>query len=168
MLQISAAWRSADGQHARRRQLMGTSESRPFRTPVCPEFPDRLTYEFLHDIALVMRRVKGRTRASGSSYGRGASLRRSHAACASPHRRWFVWLRHGRKMLKAILRTVASCIERQDLDTLEELRAHRARVISALSCLRDFDVRIPLRKNQDDLAIIDDGIARLRASRPEA
>ncbi|MCP4618152.1 MAG: hypothetical protein GY844_17170 [Bradyrhizobium sp.] len=71
-------------------------------------------------------------------------------------------------MLKAILRTVASCIERQDLDTLEELRAHRARVISALSCLRDFDVRIPLRKNQDDLAIIDDGIARLRASRPEA
>jgi hypothetical protein len=56
---------------------------------------------------------------------------------------------------------VESFVKLRNLAALEELRAHRRRTLEGLRALRDLDVTTPIKQNEEELVIIEDGIIRL-------
>lgn len=59
-------------------------------------------------------------------------------------------------------RIVDAYVKTQNRRALEEMSAHRRKIIETLQPLQGFDVAGPIRQNQDELAIIEAGLAKLQ------
>lgn len=64
-------------------------------------------------------------------------------------------------MSEAMKQIVSTFVELRNVQALEDLRKHRKRTLEGLRALRDFDVSKPIKQNEDELAIIEEAIARL-------
>jgi hypothetical protein len=72
-------------------------------------------------------------------------------------------LSRGGVMSSAMIRIVDAYVKIQNRGALEELRMHRRTLIETLQPLRGIDVAGAVKQNQDELVIIEAGIARLPA-----
>lgn len=65
-------------------------------------------------------------------------------------------------MSEAMTRIVDAYVKVQDRKALEDLRTHRHNILEKLKLLPDpFDASRSIQQNQDELAVIEAGIARL-------
>ena len=65
-------------------------------------------------------------------------------------------------MSDAMIQIVDSYVKLQDRSALEKLQAHRRKLLDALQSLAGpFDAAKPIKQNEDELLIIEAGIARL-------
>ena len=65
-------------------------------------------------------------------------------------------------MSDAMIQIVDSYVKLQDRSALEKLQAHRRKLLDALQSLTGpFDAAKPIKQNEDELLIIEAGIARL-------